>query len=115
MLMEVKHDTEVVLSDVFRRFEDDDSRFMKTHVPVELAKLGEHELVSRSQAKRLMARVENFSEVVLDFADVRAIGQAFADEIFRVWTTSHPETTIVEWNVGPDVARMIAHARANGA
>jgi len=54
-------------------------------VPVKLAQYGNDKLVSRSQAKRLLARVELFKVVMLDFTNVPTIGQAFADEIFRVF------------------------------
>ena len=71
------------LEGVFDRFsnKDDDYRFSRTHVPVALARVGEEKLVSRSQAKRLLARLDRFENVVLDFIGVESIGQAFADEI----------------------------------
>jgi hypothetical protein len=57
---------------VFDEFssKDGDYRFNKTVVPVSLAKIGPAELVSRSQAKRLMTRVELFEVVMLDFKGV---------------------------------------------
>jgi hypothetical protein len=75
---------------------------------------GEH-LVSRSQARRLLARVERFSEVELDFRSITEIGQAFADEIFRVWKREHPNVNIIQKNASEDVERMIRHAMANAA
>jgi len=68
--------------------------FNKTVVPVELARYGTDQLVSRSQAKRVLARVEQFAQVLLDFTGVDEIGQAFADEMFRVFAADHPETTL---------------------
>ena len=56
-----------------------------THIPLRLAEYGEDNLVSRSQAKRVLARVDRFEEVILDYSGIRAVGQAFADEIFRVF------------------------------
>jgi hypothetical protein len=53
--------------------------------------------------------VEKFSEVILDFAGINNIGQAFADEIFRVFAKQHPEVQIVTFNVPPDVRDMIDH------
>ena len=55
----------------------DDYSFAKTVVPVRLAKIGDENLVSRSQAKRLLQRVDRFRCVVLDFDQVGSIGQAF--------------------------------------
>lgn len=101
--------------DVFLEHMDDDAGFSRTHVPMTLAKLGEGSFVSRSQAKRVLARFEKFSEVFLDFKNVDEIGQAFADEIFRVYARSHPNTQIVYINANPDVERMIRHARRNAA
>jgi anti-sigma regulatory factor (Ser/Thr protein kinase) len=64
---------------------NEDHSFSKTNVPVFLAAYGDENLVSRSQARRLLARFERFREILLDFNNVDSIGQAFADEIFRVF------------------------------
>lgn len=88
--------------------------FDKTVVPVRLARIGNENLVSRSQAKRLVARFEGFKTVLLDFTGVEEIGQAFADEIFRVFANAHPEVGLVEINAGPDVEKMIIRARTAG-
>jgi anti-sigma regulatory factor (Ser/Thr protein kinase) len=98
--------------EVFDNFSGgDDYGFHKTVVPVRLAKIGNENLVSRSQAKRLVARFEGFRTVLLDFAEVDEIGQAFADEIFRVFTTSHPNTDLVPVNAIPEVQQMIVRAQ----
>ena len=75
-------------------------------------------LVSRSQAKRLVARLEQFRTVVLDFGGVSEIGPAFADEVFRVFTRSHPDVRLVPMNTEPAVEAMIrkvTDSAANGA
>jgi biotin operon repressor/anti-sigma regulatory factor (Ser/Thr protein kinase) len=90
----------------------DDFGFTKTVVPVTLARYGNDALVSRSQAKRVLARVEQFKVVVFDFAGVEAIGQAFADELFRVFPLQHPEIEFHTMNASPEVESMIARARA---
>ena len=64
--------------------------FSRTHVPIKLAKYEREQLLSRSQARRVLARFDRFAEVILDFSDVEEIGQAFADEIFRVFQREHP-------------------------
>ena len=87
--------------------------FNKTVVPVALAKAGPNELVSRSQAKRLLARVDQFKIVVFDFKDVESIGQAFADEIFRVFAKRHPDIEMPVVHATKQVRDMIA--RAHGA
>lgn len=88
----------------------DDYTFAKTVVPVRLAQVGDENLVSRSQAKRVLQRVDQFRHVVLDFEGVRSIGQAFADEIFRVFALAHPEVELVAMHALPEVQQMIRRA-----
>ena len=88
--------------------------FAKTIVPVRLAQHEGEKLVSRSQAKRLTMRFERFQTVVLDFAGVEEIGQAFADEIFRVFQASHPSLEMTPINMSEGVRNMVARARAHG-
>jgi len=101
---------------VFDKFSaGEDYGFTKTVVPVKLTQYGDDNLVSRSQAKRLLARVEKFKIVVLDFAQVATIGQAFADEVFRVFVRRHPEIEITAINTSVEVKRMITRARLHAA
>lgn len=101
-------------TEVFDKFASPDQyRFDVTHVPVKLAQLGEDSLVSRSQAKRLVSRFEKFSRVVLNFAGVATIGQAFADEVFRVFRNSHPDVELTWINTSDEVKRMISRALAS--
>lgn len=88
----------------------DDYGFNKTVVPVSLARYGNESLVSRSQAKRLLARVDRFKIVIFDFEGVEQIGQAFADEVFRVFKNQHPEIQIYSTKTNRDVEDMIARA-----
>jgi anti-sigma regulatory factor (Ser/Thr protein kinase) len=97
--------------EVFRQYEDEDRGFAKTHVPVRLAKYGDEQLVSRSQARRVLARFNKFTEILLDFDGVSRIGQAFADEIFRVYWREHPEVSIIPIRITPEVEEMISHVR----
>lgn len=101
---------------VFDEFSSgDDYGFNKTIVPVSLARYGAELLVSRSQAKRLIARVDRFKTVIFDFEGVTEIGQAFADEIFRVFRREHPEIQILSINAGPEVAQTIRRAQSGDA
>jgi uncharacterized protein (DUF1330 family) len=72
--------------------------------------MGDENLVSRSQAKRLMRRVEGFRTVVLDFDDVATVGQAFADQVFRVFANAHPDVELVTVHAVPQVQQMIRRA-----
>src|SRR5262249_8366624 len=56
--------------EIFRKYEvdvDGAMAFRKTHVPVRLALYGNEQLISRSQARRVLSRFNKFSEVMLDF------------------------------------------------
>jgi biotin operon repressor len=90
----------------------DDLGFTKTVVPVKLAQYGKDELISRSQAKRLLARVELFKTVIFDFTGIDFIGQAFADEIFRVFVSQHPKIEIIPMHAKSEVMHMIKSARS---
>jgi STAS-like domain of unknown function (DUF4325) len=72
-------------------------------------------LVTRSQAKRLAHRITGFKRVELDFAGISEIGQAFADELFRVFANAHPHFRITPINTAPAVAQMIQRAVATRA
>jgi uncharacterized protein (DUF1330 family) len=101
-------------AEIYAQFTDapEDYDFSKTVVPMKLAKFGDEQLVSRSQAKRLIARFEKFRTVILDFADVQEIGQAFADELFRVYAGSHREVELLPKNMTEQVERMWLRAVA---
>jgi anti-sigma regulatory factor (Ser/Thr protein kinase) len=90
----------------------DDYGFNKTVVPVRLAQYGDDKLVSRSQAKRVLARVELFKIVIFNFEGVETVGQAFTDEIFRVFPQQHPEIQIFTSNANSAVKRMITRAKS---
>jgi DNA-binding transcriptional ArsR family regulator/anti-sigma regulatory factor (Ser/Thr protein kinase) len=67
--------------------------------------------ISRSEAQRLLAPLERYHTVVLDFRGVEEIGQGFADEVFRIWPTNHPHVTLEPINMSPGVSLMVDHAR----
>lgn len=90
--------------------EEDVPVFSRTIVPVALLQYGEENLVSRSQARRLLHRFDRFEAVILSFKGVERIGQAFADEIFRVYARAHPEVALSYADAGVEVERMIKRA-----
>lgn len=90
---------------------DGDYGFTKTVVPINLASFGEGGLVSRSQAKRALARVHLFEHVALDFQGVTDIGQAFADQIFRVYANDNPNTRLTVINANATITGMIRRAQ----
>jgi hypothetical protein len=85
--------------------------FNKTVVPVKLIQYGNDKLISRSQAKRLLARIELFKIVMFDFQEIDSIGQAFADEIFRVFANQHPDIELAPMHANAAVTQMIKRAK----
>jgi hypothetical protein len=107
--MSLANNSDKVLRDVFDEFSTEiPGDFDKTIVPVHLA--NSTDLASRSQARRILSGLELFKEVTLDFKDVVYIGQAFGDEIFRVFPNMHPNTKIIALNANEDVNYMINRA-----
>ena len=111
VLMRLTNDSPRKLKEVFDQFaEPEEYTFSRTIVPVKLAQHEGEQLVSRSQAKRLTLRFEQFQMVVLDFAGLEEIGQAFADEVFRVFQQAHPGTQLLPVNMTPEVGKMVKRA-----
>jgi hypothetical protein len=114
--MRLANDSPRELQAVFDAFTDpEEFTFDKTVVPLRLAQYEGEKLVSRSQAKRVAHRFECFKRVELDFAGVSAVGQAFADELFRVFAAAHPQIRITPINTAPAVDQMIRRVVAAGA
>ncbi len=109
VFMFLRNDTKRTLSGVFDEYADVDHGFDKTVIPIQLARYGDDNLISRSQARRVLNRVNLFKYAILDFDGVPHIGQAFADEIFRVFVKSHPNIKIDYQNAVPEVENMIKH------
>jgi anti-sigma regulatory factor (Ser/Thr protein kinase) len=108
--MKISTDADWTTKQIFAQYEGDHMRFRRTHVPIALGNYPGEQLVSRSQAKRILTRFEEFSEVLLDFHGVEEVGQAFADEIFRVFRNAHPDIKILAIRAEPDVQKMIDRA-----
>jgi len=115
VLMRLANDSPRAMQSVFDEFSDhDEYSFDKTVVPVRLAQHEGEKLVSRSQAKRVAHRFERFKRVVLDFEGVAEIGQAFADELFRVFAAGHPNVRLTPINMSSAVANMVRRALSDG-
>lgn len=109
---EVDRNTHRVLRDVFEEFTDEETlAFDKSRAVVRLFEF-EVPFVSRSEAKRLARNLDRFREVVVDFDGVEEVGQGFADELFRVWAASHPDTKLVPVNMNSAVGFMVGRASA---
>jgi hypothetical protein len=107
--MYLANNSETILKDIFDKFSTEiPGDFDKTIVPINLTNTDD--LVSRSQARRILSGLELFKEVILDFKNIENIGQAFADEIFRVFPNRNPDTAIIAQNANANVQYMINRA-----
>jgi anti-sigma regulatory factor (Ser/Thr protein kinase) len=115
VFMELNNNTSRTSKGIFDQYSSgEDYGFNKTVVPVRLAQYGDDKLISRSQARRVLARVELFKSVVFDFQGIDTIGHSFADEIFRVFRTQHPEIELVPIHASGEVQQVIMRAITSG-
>lgn len=113
VVMRLMNDSKRTTKEIFDKFAaPEEYTFAKTIVPVRLGQYEGEKLVSRSQAKRLIFRFEKFKTVILDFTGVEEIGQAFSDEVFRVFQNAHKDTKLVPVNMTPAVKDMVFRAKA---
>ncbi len=99
------------ISDVFLKYQSDPDElaFDTTDIHVRLYTMGSVH-VSRSQARRILNNLDKFKVITLDFDKVPNIGQAFADEIFRIFLEKHPHIKIIPVNANETVNFMIQRA-----
>ena len=103
--------TTVSLEDFFKNYIDEREYSELEMTVVHLGLYRENALwISRSQAKRVLKGLERFRRVVIDFSGIDMVGQAFCDEIFRVFEIAHPEIKIEATNMGPSVELMVTRA-----
>ena len=109
----IKENSHRSLKEVFDEYSGESFEFSKTKVAVKLYKMGSTFYVSRSQARRIMHDLDKFEEVILDFKHIGDIGQAFADQVFRVWHNQHPDVKITPIHTDENIDFMINRARGN--
>lgn len=105
--MKLRLDSTKTPKEIFDQYADQEIGFHKTIVAVALSSDPSDPHVSRSQAKRLLMGLEKFKTIVLNFKGVESVGQAFVDEIFRVFQNEHPNIKIHYVNASEDVEYMI--------
>ncbi|MFA6294674.1 MAG: STAS-like domain-containing protein, partial [Victivallales bacterium] len=112
VVFEISRHSKRKIDKCFHQFapEEFDYKFDRTSI---LVKLFQKDYVSRSEAKRLVSGLDKFKEVILDFKDVDAIGQGFADELFRVFMTGHPGIKVHVRNAGDPVRILLSHVVDN--
>lgn len=94
---------------IFKEYSGDSFGFEKTKVIVKLYKMGAA-YISRSQGRRVFSGLDKFKTVELDFRGVDSVGQAFADEVFRIWKSKHPRINIIYKNADENIDFMIKRA-----
>jgi anti-sigma regulatory factor (Ser/Thr protein kinase) len=114
VIFRIKIDSHKHLSDVFKKYtnlaDESDYGFDKTEIRVKLYTAGGVN-ISRSQARRILHGLEKFRIIVFDFDKVPMIGQAFADEIYRVFHNKYPNIELQETNINEAVKFMIERAK----
>jgi anti-sigma regulatory factor (Ser/Thr protein kinase) len=104
------------LRGIFDRFANTDEEsnfgFDKTEIKIKLfIRGGVH--ISRSQARRVLVGLDKFRVIVFDFDKVPMIGQAFADEIFRVFHNKYPDIKLQAINMNEAVRFMVDRVEGN--
>lgn len=112
VFFEIETTSKKHLSDIFREYQSNPNTyaFDKTKITVKLYTLGTI-YMSRSQARRILSNLDKFDHIILDFKDVPTIGQAFADEIFRVYKNSRPDVKIETVNTNDNIDFMIGRVK----
>jgi DNA-binding transcriptional ArsR family regulator len=111
---EINRDTERLMSQVFDEYSNAETlAFDKSRTTVSLFEF-DVPFVSRPEAKRLARNLDRFREVVVDFKDLKEVGQGFADELFRVWASNNPNTKLIPVNMNDPVKLMVQRALAGG-
>lgn len=112
LVMKLENQTTRKPKEVFNMYAPIDEGFIKTYIPLkEVCPYGEP--IARSQARRVVYRLEEFRQVEFDFTGIDFMGQGFADEVFRVFQNKHPEIQLIPLNANESVLGMIKHVRAN--
>ena len=96
------------LTEIFKKYETDhtDPDFDQTEIQVKLYTIGTI-YISRSQARRILTGLDKFKSIIFDFDQVPSIGQAFVDELFRVFPTKYPEIKLKAVHMNEAVRYMI--------
>ena len=105
----IKKNTRRKIKDVFDKFTGDDFEFDQNIVKINLSR---HErLMSRSEAKRLLLGLDEYSVLDFNFKNVAEVGQGFCDEIFRVYANRNPGKILSYHNASDVVRYMIERSR----
>jgi len=102
------------LNDIFKKYTDigggNDYGFDKTEIRIRLYTIGGVH-ISRSQARRVLSGLDKFKVIVMDYDHVPTVGQAFADEIYRVFNGKRQDIKIQNINMNEAVKFMVDRAK----
>lgn len=107
VVMALSNFTQRSAKEIFDAYSNTDGTFATTRIPMK--NIFDSAPVSRSQAKRVCNRLDEFEEVILDFADISWMGQGFAHQMFVVYAKAHPEISIKTENMNDSVTNMYNH------
>ena len=105
---QINKNTRKDIQRLFEEYSNADFEFDRTEIRVKLKEGVKY--VSRSQAKRLLMGLEKFNIVRWDFRGIKGVGQAFVDEIFRVYFKRFPHVQMIYENANSAVEYMIKRA-----
>ncbi len=104
--MALANDSTRELSEVMDKYIDPEAGFIRTEIPV-LRFFGGECPISRSEARRLGAVLDDFREAELDFTGVDEVGPDFAHELFTVLAAQMPTLRISVTGAAPAVQSML--------
>ena len=107
VIMSLSNFSNKTAREIFDMYSDTDGSFTTTRIP--LKNIFESAPVSRSQAKRICNRLDNFEDVIIDFENISWMGQGFAHQIFVVFKNAHPEISLIPQNMNDSVESMYNH------
>lgn len=105
--MHLRNDSKKNCKEIFDQYSTVDGGFWKTKLP--LKNFFSSSPVSRSQAKRLCNRLEQFEEVELDFEGLDWMGQGFAHQLFVVFSREFPGVKLLPVHMSESVEKMYKH------
>lgn len=110
VVMKLENNAVHTLKEVFDMFAPIEEGFVKTVIPLKkVCPYGEP--IARSQARRVVYRLDQFKKVEFDCSGIDFMGQGFADEIFRVFQNKYPEIQLEVTNANETVLGMIQHVK----
>lgn len=109
-VMKLENESKRTSREVFDEFAPLEEGFVRTLIPMkDMCPLGDP--VARSQARRILRRLDEFREIIFDFRGIGFMGQGFADEVFRVFQNMHPDIKLTVINANASVLGMIRHVK----